>query len=62
MSFDSSRHFLHAVAVLSVDLHGEDSDLHLAQWRIDLIDHRADFVDAANRATQLQQSLADDAD
>jgi len=62
VSFDAAGDLFHPVAVFAIDLHREHADLHLTDWRVDLVDHRADFVDPADRAAKLDEALANDAD
>ncbi|MEO9934852.1 hypothetical protein [Rhodopirellula bahusiensis] len=61
-TFGIANDSLHLVAFFSVDLDGEHANFDLPDWRVDLVDHGANFVDAFDRASQLNQAFADHTD
>jgi len=61
-ALDSAGDAFHPIALFAVDLHGVDGDANLSHRGVDLVDHRADDVDALDGAAQLDQPFADDRD
>src|SRR5258708_7013232 len=57
---NSRGDFFHAVFMLAIDLGAVNGDTHLANRRIDLVDHRADDVEPFDGSTELDLALAYD--
>jgi hypothetical protein len=55
-------HNIHPISMFTVHLNRVDADFHLADGRVQLVDHAADFVEAFDWSAKMQAAGADDRD